>query len=224
MTDQISPEELQKRNLLLKTAKQMLIQDYATLRTQQHQQWIKDSETSWKTNGVLLAYPPAKLYPTEQEIVNKALELYNQSLPTNNEIKLQNQVAEIYNEPITIVPEVVDTSKPIENTENTEPLSSTVTEQLKSVYKKEPIMPNIFVQMLTTPTDKYIESLISKKENTDIKETTVDEDKESDNETNETPIETITPVENIVDEAQPKHSLLRSVLSGWLSKNKDKDK
>ena len=224
MTDQISPEELQKRNLLLKTAKQMLIQDYATLRTQQHQQWIKDSETSWKTNGVLLAYPPAKLYPTEQEIVNKALELYNQSLPTNttnNEIKLQSEVAEIYNEPITIVPEVVDTSKPIENTE---PLSSTVTEQLKSVYKKEPIMPNIFVQMLTTPTDKYIESLISKKENTDEKEATVDEDKESDNETNETPIETIKPVENIVDEAQPKHSLLRSVLSGWLSKNKDKEK
>ena len=202
---QITPEEMQRRGALLKKAKQILLQEYAAIRTQQHQQWIKDSETSWRTNGILMAYPPGKLYPSEQEIVEKALELYTKSLPVN--VEVSNEV------PIPKVkPEI-----PIDSPVN-------VTEQLQSVYKTGPVFPDLVGQMLATPPDKYLESLttpgpvepvVEETPEVVIPETVVPKSTEN--------IETITEPSTDVS-ATPKHSLLRSVLSGWLSKNKEKDK
>ena len=192
---QITPEEMQRRGALLKKAKQILIQEYAAIRTQQHQQWIQDSESSWRTNGVLMAYPPGKLYPSEQDIIDKALELYNKSI-TATALKIQ-------------VPEV--NALAIQNTQPDpsipEPLGSSpmdVTAKLQEVYNRAASMP------LQTYTEPLIEP---------IPKSVVEEVKEEP--TIEPTIEPI--VQEPIAETTPKHSLLRSVLSGWLSKNKDKE-
>jgi hypothetical protein len=214
MSNQISVEEMQKRGSLLKKAKQIMLQEYAAIRTQQHQQWIRDSETSWRTNGVLMAYPPAKLYPTEQEVVDKALELYNKSIAASalgintpittntTETKLDISTTNS-NEPIIVNPSSI------------EPLGCSpddVTSKLQEVYNRASSVP-IDPRSIGIPMNNYTETLtipvIEQPE--PIAEITVEEP------TTEEPL-----VEES-EEIQPKHSLLRSVLSGWLSKNKDKE-
>jgi hypothetical protein len=191
MSNQISIEEMQRRGALLKKAKQILIQEYAAIRTQQHQQWIRDSETSWKMNGILMAYPPGKLYPGEQEIVDKALELYNKSIPS-----------------------VINVDVPIVN--SPEPLGSSpvdVTAKLQEVYSRAPSLP-VDNRLIGVTVSDYIETLnapISEPINT-IPESTV-----------EPVVEEPVVEDSTTTDSLPKHSLLRSVLSGWLSKNKDKE-
>lgn len=208
MSNQLSTEEIQKRNMLLKKAKQILTQEYAAVRTQQHQQWIKDSETSWRTNGVLIAYPPGQIYPTEQEIINKALELYNKS---NTPTAVNVEVTAI---PTVSLPEIIETKA---DTVIEEPLSSSpinITDKLKEVSNKAssvPVDPKLFTMSVTD----YIETLT-----TLPSEPKVIEPEPIVEEIVEEPTVEETPT---TSEAQPKHSLLRSVLSGWLSKNKDKE-
>jgi hypothetical protein len=199
---QISPQEMQRRNVLLKKAKQILLQEYATERTQQHQRWIQDSETSWRTNGVLMAYPQGKLYPGEQDIIEKALELYNQSIAP----VATNVVAPI------LTNTTQESSVP-------EPMGSSpmdVTAKLQEVYNRAPSVP-IDNSLFTVPISDYIETLTPTEEVNEepIAEPVVEE-------VNEEPAVELV-VEDTTTETTPKHSLLRSVLSGWLSKNKDKE-
>jgi hypothetical protein len=200
---QISFEEMQRRNILLKKSKQILLQEYAAERTQQHQQWIRDSETSWRTNGVLMAYPQGKLYPSEQDIIDKALELYNQSIaPTA---------------PNVVIPAIKDT---LQESSIPEPLGSSpmdVTAKLQEVYNRAPNVP-IDSRLFTIPISDYVESLTP----------TVPEQPNIIPEPITEPVVEEPIVEPVVEEPNtiettPKHSLLRSVLSGWLSKNKDKE-
>lgn len=191
---QITPEEMQRRNMLLKKAKQMLTQEYAAIRTKQHQQWIVDSETSWRTNGVLMAYPPGKIYPTEQEIIEKALELYNISIAADAlKVDLPENTTQV-----TDVEPVI--SEPVD-----------VTSKLQDICTKASSVP-IDIRLITEPVSEYIEKLTNP-EPQPIE--TVVETKE------EPTIEKAEPPESV--ESAPKHSLLRSVLSGWLQKNKDKE-
>jgi hypothetical protein len=210
---QITPEEMQRRGALLKRAKQILIQEYAAIRTQQHQQWIRDSETSWKINGVLMAYPPGKLYPSEQDIIDKALELYNKSI-TATALKIEVPEVSISNTP-NIQPE-----PSISETLDSSPLD--VTARLQEVYNKASSVP-IDNRLIGVTVSDYIETLtqlpiIEKVE----EEPVVEEIKE------EPIVEEIKEELNLdklsdTTELPAKHSLLRSVLSGWLSKNKDKE-
>jgi hypothetical protein len=201
---QITPEEMQKRGALLKKAKQILIQEYAAIRTQQHQQWIVDSESSWRTNGVLMAYPPGKLYPSEQDIIDKALELYNKSIAAT--------VLKV-DAPVVSTP-VIQNTQPEPSI--AEPLGSSpmdVTAKLEEVYKKGSINPGLVEHLLSTPVDKYVETLMQP---VTVPEPIVEPAKEE-------PIVEPAKEEPIITDTTPKHSLLRSVLSGWLSKNKDKE-
>jgi hypothetical protein len=198
--NQISPQEMQRRNALLKKAKQTLLQEYAAERTQQHQQWIRDSETSWRTNGILIAYPQGKLHPSEQEIIDKALELYNESIAP-------------------VAPNVVPAIKDTPQESNIpEPMGSSpmdVTAKLQEVYNKAPSVP-IDNSLFTVPISDYVESLTATEEVKEpIAEPVVEEVSE------EPTVESV--AEDTTTETPPKHSLLRSVLSGWLSKNKDKE-
>jgi hypothetical protein len=209
---QLTPEEMQKRGALLKKAKQILLQEYAAIRTQQHQQWIRDSETSWRTNGILMAYPPGKIYPTEPEIIEKALELYNKSIattPVNIEVPVISTIS---------TPEIIET---IETTETTaepvvEETPSTsminITDKLKEISDKAssvPVDPKLFTMSVTD----YIETLTTLPPEEKVAEPIVEEIVEE-------PVVEELPT---TTEPAPKHSLLRSVLSGWLSKNKDKE-
>jgi hypothetical protein len=187
---------MQKRGELVKRARQILIQEYTAMRNQQHQQWVRESAMTWKNKGVLIAYPPAKMYPTEQEVVDKALELYNRS-----------------NQPITNTPNtVIETpvSTPIipttQVTENESPmlyqdaLTPSITEQLQAAYNA-PVETSNIVYEPEIKEEPVIEKPIIEK-----------------------PIEEPVIEESSEESSPAKHSLLRSVLSGWLSKNKDKDK
>lgn len=200
---QLTPEEMQKRGALLKKAKQILLQEYAAIRTQQHQQWIRDSETSWRTNGILMAYPPGKIYPTEPEIIEKALELYNKSITATAPKVEVNSVT---------TPEIIETTtEPVIE----EPLVSSsinVTDKLKEISDKAssvPVDPKLFTMTVTD----YIETLTTLPPEEKVTEPIVEEIVEE-------PVVEELPT---TTEPAPKHSLLRSVLSGWLSKNKDKE-
>jgi hypothetical protein len=204
----ISPEEMRNRGEMLKRAKQILIQEYTAVRSQQHQQWIKNSENVWRTKGILIAYPPGKLFPSEQEIVNKALELYNRSmLPT-----------EVLADSPAIPAQDISEVEPIitMSAYDAEPVS--ITEQLQAAY-------NTFVPTNVVETSVVTEVQPTLPASTDLVQAggdfvIIDEPIESE--------DSIPEVEPIIEgsegESVPvKHSLLRSVLSGWLSKNKDKD-
>jgi len=167
---QITPEEMQKRGELLKRAREILVQEFTAIRNQQHQQWVHNSANAWKTKSILIAYPSVRMFPTEQEIVNKALELFNMS-----------------NKPIVNAPNIpteTSSTPPIQVTDNESPmlyqdaLTPSITEQLQAVYN--------------APVERIV-----------IQEPIVQEEPK-------------------VEEPAVKHSLLRSVLSGWLAKEKDK--
>ena len=220
---QISTEEMKKRGEMLKRARQILVQEYTAMRSQQHQQWIKDSENSWRTNGVLIAYPPAKMYPTEQEVVNKALELYNRS-----------------HQPVITVETTPSTQPELQPTSTTsafdvEPIS--ITEQLQAAYnaptetsiidtggvtEMPPTLPTITKVVQAGGDFVIIHEPINLDSSVLVVEPEVKEEpkvEEPKEEVKEEPVE-----ETKTEEPVAKHSLLRSVLSGWLSKNKDKDK
>lgn len=230
---QINSDEYKKRAELLKVAKQILIQDYDAMRSTNHQQWLRESQIAWKTKGVLIAYPTAKLFPTEQEVVAKALELYNNlNQPIENTTPPPTPAIDA---PITTATEVTEDNEPI-SYQDAMPVS--ITAQLEAAYNSPvqssivdtggvtempPSVPTItrVVQAggdfvithepinLTNP-EPTAESIIEEPAATiepAIEESMVEE-----------PVLTEEPAEP----APVKHSLLRSVLSGWLAKEKDK--
>lgn len=227
----ISQEEMQKRGELVKRARQILVQEFTAMRNQQHQQWLSDSANTWKSKGVLIAYPPAKMYPTEQEVVDKALELYNRS-----------------QQPVIPLPDPPTPVEPITPPISSSPLlmqdsqTPSIREQLQSAYNAplpSSVMSTDGITVLP-PREPTITRLVEA--NGDfviihdpiVLDNTVPivepEVKESELEVKEEPKIEESKVEEPVEEikteepAPAKHSLLRSVLSGWLSKNSDKDK
>lgn len=64
-----------QRLQLLKMAQEMLFHEYIDKKAQLHNQWSAESDVAWRTRGVRLPYPTFPPYPTQGEIVAKALEL-----------------------------------------------------------------------------------------------------------------------------------------------------
>jgi len=62
---------------LLRMARELMNEEYINKRAEDHNKWVAESELAWKTRGVKLPYPPFAPYPTESDIVAKALNLYN---------------------------------------------------------------------------------------------------------------------------------------------------
>jgi hypothetical protein len=72
----------QRAQLLVK-ARALLNEEYLKNRTDEYEKWQADSNRMWISQGILLPCPSKFVYPTEEEIVVKALELYNkQNLTT----------------------------------------------------------------------------------------------------------------------------------------------
>ena len=119
----LTPAESKRRADLLSQARVLVNKEYIARRAEQHQHWIANSESSWRTNGALLPYPAGILYPSEDEIVAKALELYNASTSTTN----TNPV------PLAEVPPLATA---IVNPE----INATVTAQLQAVSHAAPVV------------------------------------------------------------------------------------
>jgi hypothetical protein len=66
-----------QRAQLLTTARTLLNDEYQKKRSEQYTKWQSESNHLWISKGIMLPYPSSFGYPTEEEVVAKALELYN---------------------------------------------------------------------------------------------------------------------------------------------------
>lgn len=57
---------------ILKIAKELVINEYIDKRAQDHNNWLVQSDISWKTNKVNLPYPTIPPWPTEKDVINRA--------------------------------------------------------------------------------------------------------------------------------------------------------
>lgn len=75
--------EIQRqRARLLASARVLLNEEYQKQRSAQFTKWQTESNHLWVSKGIMLPYPSSFEYPTEEQVVAKALELYNSQ--TNN--------------------------------------------------------------------------------------------------------------------------------------------
>jgi hypothetical protein len=128
---ELTQAEIKRRTGLLAQARQLVNKEYIAQRTEQHQHWIANSESSWRTNGALLPYPSGIIYPSEDEIVAKALELYNASAsqPNLNPLPLPEvppMSAAIFNPDITatVTAQLQEASVSVESSPIDIPVSS----------------------------------------------------------------------------------------------------
>jgi hypothetical protein len=75
---QIDPHENARRLALLSKSRKILNDEYFTRRAEIHAKWQLESNLAWRNNGVLLPYPSSFTLPTENDVIQRALELYNQ--------------------------------------------------------------------------------------------------------------------------------------------------
>lgn len=67
---------------MLRLARASLNEEFLQKQTEAYQQWYTSSNQTWKTSGTLLPPHSVKLvYPTEKDIVQRALEIYNTLIP-----------------------------------------------------------------------------------------------------------------------------------------------
>jgi len=66
-----------QRAQLLTTARNLLNEEYQKKRSEQYTKWQSESNHLWISKGIMLPYPSSFGYPTEEEVVARALELYN---------------------------------------------------------------------------------------------------------------------------------------------------
>jgi hypothetical protein len=83
-------ETNKQRANLLAQARVLLNEEYQQRRAEQYSKWQLESNHLWVTKGILLPYPSSFGYPTEEEVVKKALELYNKQngIQTDSTIQL----------------------------------------------------------------------------------------------------------------------------------------
>lgn len=99
-------DETNQKLELLKMARQLLNEEYINRRAEDHNKWLADCDDAWRTRRVKLPYPPFAPYPTEAQIVAKALALYNfvnpdedkETRDTNEQPKLTEQEINIANQ------------------------------------------------------------------------------------------------------------------------------
>jgi hypothetical protein len=71
-------EHNKKLGEILKQARDALNEELLSRQTSAYQVWLDSCNLSWQTRGTLLPPNSMKLvYPTEKDIVNRALEIYN---------------------------------------------------------------------------------------------------------------------------------------------------
>lgn len=206
---ELTQAEIKRRSALLTQARQLVNKEYIARRSEQHQHWIANSESSWRTNGALLPYPAGILYPSEDEIVAKALELYNASTPQ----------ATVNSTPLPL-PEVPPMSAATFNSD----INTTVTAQLQEAFAAVDMPVSVDIPV-SSPWVNYLQEPEQAPVVIEPEVIVVPEIVEPIVET-ATEAEVVEPETVVIDnDVQPvaKNSLLRNVLSGWLQKNKDKE-
>jgi hypothetical protein len=98
----ISLEESEKRLRILKKAREALTTELLKKHNEAFATWQQECEDAWLKDKKLLPYLVQSYYPTETEIVNKAVELYKAAIP------VEEPDADVTLEPEVIEPESID--------------------------------------------------------------------------------------------------------------------
>jgi len=79
-------EDTKQRLELLKMARVLLNEEYINRRAEDHNKWLADCDVAWREQRIKLPYPPFAPYPSEEQIVSKALTLYEFINPNSGKI------------------------------------------------------------------------------------------------------------------------------------------
>lgn len=168
-----------QRAQLLTTARNLLNEEYQKKRSEQYTKWQSESNHLWISKGIMLPYPSSFGYPTEEEVVAKALELYNAQtnksansgvqLPKTDESmtsSVTEKLMEVSNDVKPVVlPEVPDIS-PWEQYLAPEPITEQVVEEVvlpEPIVEPEPVVEDVVTKEEFEPelTEEQIEEVKS---------------------------------------------------------------
>lgn len=79
-------EKIKQRFELIKMARELLNEEYINKRAEDHNKWVAENEESWRTRRRNIPYPPFAQYPTDEEVVRTASNLYNFIYGTNTSV------------------------------------------------------------------------------------------------------------------------------------------
>lgn len=124
---------------ILKLARLSLNDEFMNKYAEAHQAWQVACNQAWITKGMLLPYSNKFVYPTEQEIVSKAVEIYNTLTPTE-------QAGLVANVPTLAEAETVQEETPVTETVAPvveEPVQETVPVVEPVVLVEEPVVVDV---------------------------------------------------------------------------------
>lgn len=124
---------------ILKLARLSLNDEFINKYAEAHQAWQVACNQAWITKGMLLPYSNKFVYPTEQEIVAKAVEIYNTLTPTE-------RAGLVANVPTTVETETVQEEIPVPETVTTE-VEEPAEEPVPVVAPAEPIEEPVIVDV-----------------------------------------------------------------------------
>jgi hypothetical protein len=100
-------EEQKRLSEILKLARMQLNDEYMKQHASLHTAWITNARTAWTTNGTLLPFTTKFVYPTEEEVVARGVEIYNTLTAKNKPAPVQ-----ITEHPVEVIPVVVNEPTP----------------------------------------------------------------------------------------------------------------
>ena len=148
-----------QRAHLLTVARNLLNEEYQQKRSEQFTKWQTESNHLWISKGIILPYPSSFGYPSEEEVVAKALELYNTQnnikpatsieLPKTDDSMTSSVTAKLMevsnNVKPVVLPEVPDVT-PWEQYLTTEPIVEPIAEEVilpEPVEDLEPVVEDV---------------------------------------------------------------------------------
>jgi hypothetical protein len=138
--------EYQRKVEIIKVARKQLYDEYLSQQHSGYKNWMVDSEVAWRTRGEKLPTPEMVVFPSEADVIARALELYNlntfsnpiNALPTEPPAEIPpvseypEKIQEIYSETITVEP-TVEAEPTVEETPP-DPESPSISDQLSATY------------------------------------------------------------------------------------------
>ena len=160
-----------QRAQLLTTARALLNEEYQKQRSEQYTKWQSESNHLWISKGIMLPYPSSFGYPTEEEVVAKALELYNAqndvkptttvaALPKTDEAMTSSVTAKLMEVSLSVKPVVLP-----EIPEQT-PWEQYLTPQLEEIKQPEPqpVMEEVVLPEPIVEPEPEVEDVVTKEE------------------------------------------------------------
>lgn len=139
-------DKVKQRFELLKMAREILNEDYINRRAEDHNKWVAENEELWRTKRRNLPYPPFAKYPTDEEIVRAAANLYD-FIYTSDMPPIIDTPASVV-EPTPEEPVAPTEVIPIEHTsvaEKSETPGPPVLEELKQKIPQDDLLSNMLV-------------------------------------------------------------------------------